>query len=62
MRLVSTESHLPKEESNTRMSSDYYCEGCMLDVKEETFFDRKTKLWLCKQCKKEMNNEGTGRN
>ena len=26
------------------------------------FFDRRTKLWLCKQCKKEMSNEGTGRN
>ena len=43
------------------MSEDYYCEGCMKDIKEETIFDRKTKLWLCKQCKKELNDEGTSR-
>jgi len=61
MRLVSTNTHLPTEQSNNRLSNDYYCEGCMSDVKEETILDRKTKLWLCKQCKKEMNNEGTSR-
>tara|TARA_R100000329_G_C7475202_1_gene167436 strand:- start:128 stop:352 length:225 start_codon:yes stop_codon:yes gene_type:complete len=62
LRLVSTDSHLPKEEVKNTMSEDYYCEGCMKDIKEETIFDRRTKLWLCKQCKKEMNNEGTSRN
>ena len=61
LRLVSTDTHLNKQPT-TKMSEDYYCEGCMKDIKEETIFDRKTKLWLCKQCKKEMNNEGTGRN
>ena len=61
IKIVSTDAHLTKEQPTTKMSEDYYCEGCMKDLKEETIFDRKTKLWLCKQCKKELNDEGTSR-
>lgn len=60
IKLVSTDSHIAQNNKPYNMSDDYYCEGCMEDVSEETIFDRKSKLWLCNKCREENKNEKNG--